>query len=76
MDELISRQAAIDIVRHECSEWKGLAKEIVKQLNGLTAEPSHDGFLEFLFNIINPNEMEQYMAMYNHKTGVKEAGND
>ena len=47
MDDLISRQEAIDIVRHECSEWKGLAKEIVKQLNGLTAEPSHDGFWNF-----------------------------
>ena len=22
-------------------------------------------FLEFLFNVINPNEMEKYMAMYN-----------
>ena len=31
----ISRQAANDIVRHECGEWKGLAKEIVKQFNGL-----------------------------------------
>lgn len=35
MADLIDRQAAIDIVRHECGEWKGLAKEIVKQFNGL-----------------------------------------
>ena len=35
MSDLISRQAAIDIIRHECGEWKGLAKEIVKQFNGL-----------------------------------------
>lgn len=32
-----------------------------------TAEPNHDEFLEFLFNVINPNEMEQYMAMYNSR---------
>ena len=31
----VSLQEAIDIVRHECGEWKGLAKEIVKQFNGL-----------------------------------------
>lgn len=34
-EDAISRQAANDIVRHECGEWKGLAKEIVKQFNGL-----------------------------------------
>lgn len=40
VNDTISRQGAIDIVRHECGEWKGLAKEIVKQLNGLpTAQP-------------------------------------
>jgi hypothetical protein len=35
-EDAISRQTAIDIVRHECGEWKGLAKEIVKQFNGLS----------------------------------------
>ena len=35
MRKLIDMEAAIDIVRHECGEWKGLAKEIVKQFNGL-----------------------------------------
>ena len=34
-EDAVSRQAAIDIVQHECGEWKGLAKEIVKQFNGL-----------------------------------------
>lgn len=34
-NDLINRQEAINIVRHECGEWKGLAKEIVKQFNGL-----------------------------------------
>lgn len=35
MRKLIDMEAATDIVRHECGEWKGLAKEIVKQFNGL-----------------------------------------
>jgi hypothetical protein len=35
-EDAISKQTAIDIVRHECGEWKGLAKEIVKQFNGLS----------------------------------------
>lgn len=39
MSDYISREDAIDIVRHECCEWRGLAKEIVKQFNGL---PSAD----------------------------------
>ena len=34
-ENAISREAAIDIVKHECGEWKGLSKEIVKQFNGL-----------------------------------------
>lgn len=37
MGDQISRQAAIDIVRHECGEWTGLAKEIVKQFNRLSS---------------------------------------
>lgn len=39
-DDLISRQAAIDIVVFECGEWIGLAKEISKQLKQLpSAQP-------------------------------------
>lgn len=34
------------------------------------AQPEHDGFYEFLFNVINPNDMEKYIAMY-HSKGVK-----
>ena len=37
--DLISRQAAIDIVTFECGKWTGLAKEISKQLKQL---PSAD----------------------------------
>ena len=34
-DDLISRQAAIDIVEFECGEWSGLAKTIVKAFEQL-----------------------------------------
>ena len=40
MNDLIDRQAAIDIVVFECGEWIGLAKEISKQLKQLpSAQP-------------------------------------
>jgi len=40
MSDLIDRQAAIDITTFECGKWKGLAKEIAKQINALpSAEP-------------------------------------
>lgn len=40
MDDLISRQEAIDIVRFECGEWRGLSKTIENSLNDLpSAEP-------------------------------------
>ena len=35
MDNLISRQAAIDIVEFECGEWIGLARTIVKAIKQL-----------------------------------------
>lgn len=39
------------------------------ELTLLPAEPEYEGkgFLEFLWNVINPNEMESYLAMYNSK---------
>jgi len=40
MNDLISRQAAIDIVVFECGKWTGFAKEISKQLKQLpTVQP-------------------------------------
>jgi len=40
MNDLISRQAAIDIVEFECGEWSGLARTIVKALEQLpSAQP-------------------------------------
>lgn len=37
MDDLISRQTAIKIVRFECGEWVGLARTIIKGLDALPA---------------------------------------
>ena len=40
MDDVISRQVAIDIVEFECGEWSGLAKTIVKAIEQLpSAQP-------------------------------------
>ena len=39
-NDLISRQAAIDIVEFECGEWSGLAKTIAEEIKQLpSAEP-------------------------------------
>ena len=39
-NDLISKVSAIDIVRFECGEWKGLAKTIIKRFEQLpTAQP-------------------------------------
>ncbi len=43
MRDLISRQAAIDIVEFECGEWSGLARTIVKALEQLpSAQPKRE----------------------------------
>ena len=40
VNDCISRQAAIDIVRFECGEWEGLAKTIIKRFEQLpSAQP-------------------------------------
>ena len=36
-NDLVSRRAAIDIVRFECGEWEGLAKTIIKRFEDLPA---------------------------------------
>jgi len=38
MSDLISRQAAIDIVEFECGEWIGLARTIIKSLANIPQE--------------------------------------
>ena len=55
-ENAISREAAIDIVKHECGEWKGLSKEIVKQFNGLPpVQPKY-----------NPDEWCHNCSEYDH----------
>ena len=61
MDNLISKRSATD----RMIIAKTLLESVLQDMP--TAEPTHNGFLEFLFNVINPNEMEQYMAMYKSK---------
>ena len=40
MSDLISRQAAIDLVRFECGKWEGLAKLLEYEINALpSAQP-------------------------------------
>ena len=39
-DDTISRELAVNIVRFECGEWRGLAKTIIKELEALpSAQP-------------------------------------
>ena len=72
-DDLISRKAAIRVVcEKDCYMLEPCASgcEVTWALEELpTAEPEYEGkgFLEFLWNVINPNEMESYLAMYNSK---------
>ena len=40
VNDTISRQAAIDIVRFECGEWEGLAKTIIKRFEQLPSTQS------------------------------------
>ena len=40
MNDSINRQAVIDVVTFECGEWKGLAKEINKQIQNLPSVES------------------------------------
>ena len=37
MDDVISRQDAIDVIRFECGEWTGLAKTIENKISALTS---------------------------------------
>ena len=76
--DTISRQAAIDAldaIGHIATMPDGdkcIRRSAVKYTLSMlpSAPPEHDGFYEFLFNVINPNDMEKYIAMYYSK-GVK-----
>lgn len=63
-DSIISRQAAIEIVRFECGEWTGLAKTIENRFNELpSAQPTLYGYkIELLAYIARVMEKEGITA--------------
>ena len=77
MSDLISRQQAIGALRNylvgknvPCDgtlTCRLIENEVISKLP--SAQPKNENlkFLEFLWNTINPNEMEQYLEMYSSK---------
>ena len=49
MSDLISRQAAIDIVEFECGEWIGLARTIIKSLANIPQEETERKHGKWIF---------------------------
>lgn len=47
----------------------------VKEYDARKADTNNLKFLDFLYNVIQPNEMEQYMAMY-HASGIPTCGEE
>lgn len=45
--------------------YKELLNEKIEEIKETKSE--NEDFLNFLFNVINPNDMEEYLAMYNSK---------
>lgn len=65
--DTISRQAALDLVTTEKPQMLD-ADALYMAIEDLpSAQPDGNDFLEFLWNVINPNDMEQYLSMYNSK---------
>lgn len=74
MPDLISRQAAIDelvkMLGYCFQADEEVLDAVVTTVRELpSAQPKNENlkFLEFLWNTINPNEMEQYLEMYSSK---------
>lgn len=76
MDELISRQAVLDgLARIAKAKAKsnpqkammGRSMFFIELLPSVQPNTEDAKFLEFLFNVINPNEMEHYITMYHCK---------
>lgn len=77
--ETVNEQEAIEILdelggfcssedRYKACHMAIKALEEVKQYRAIgTVEECRENkeFLDFLYNIINPNDMEQYLSMYN-----------
>ena len=66
MRDIIYRDDALAIfsnihpLDHNANAYKSKIEKI-------PSAPLPYGFLEFLFNTMNPNEMEKYISMYNSK---------
>ena len=69
MSDLISRQAAIDIVEFECGEWSGLAKTIaeeIKQLPPAHPEPCEDAVSrQEVADILENADPDLYVDLFN-----------
>lgn len=50
-------------VKFDKKDLEELVNEKIEEIKEMKSE--NDDFLNFLFNMINPNEMEAYLAMYN-----------
>ena len=81
-EDCISRQAVlVGLARIAKAKAKsepqkammGRAMFFVEHLPFVAPVTENEKFLEFLMNTINPNEMEQYLAMY-HSKGEKTNG--
>ena len=85
MNDLISRQQAIDIVRFECGEWEGLVKTIIKRFERLpSAQPEvkEIGYAEcanamlkmWIDNVLTDGEYNRIMDKLNayHNAGRRQ----
>ncbi len=68
-EDTISRQAAIDIIRHECGGWKGLAKEIVKQFNELPPVQQKQRWISVSERLPNQDEYIKNNGLFNVSDG-------
>lgn len=67
MSNLISREAALKVVCDTCPFVSCSDDDKCDEYEAMKNLPSVDlpnDFLEFLFQVINPNRMETYLEMY------------
>ena len=69
MSDLISRQAAIDIVRFECGKWEWLAKLLEYEINALpSAQPEPADVARDIATIME-NEKDMRVVLQTRKRG-------
>ena len=62
MNDLIDRQAAIDIVEFECGEWRGLAKTITKEIEHIPPAQSECKKGEWIKKISKKEKDKEYIG--------------